>query len=87
MKREVPGREPRIFPLVRHRDDVVVDHVAPFAVRDLSAFRARLGSSAVLREPLVDIEEVVLLAPQHAGERLPHDVRGVVADGGRRHAR
>ena len=32
VKRQVPGREPRIFPFVRHRDDGVIDHVRPFAV-------------------------------------------------------
>ena len=32
VKRQVPGREPWIFPFVRHRDDGVIDHVRPFAV-------------------------------------------------------
>ena len=32
----------------------------------------RMG--AVLLQPGVDVEVVVLLAPEHAGERLAHDV-------------
>ena len=31
------------------------------------------GCDAVLVQPVVDVEVVVLLAPQHAGERLAHD--------------
>ena len=39
VKRQVPGREPRIFPFVRHRDDGVIDHVRPFAVPRRQASR------------------------------------------------
>src|SRR5206468_6411554 len=39
MKREVPGGEPRIFPLVRHRDDMIADHVEPLAVAHLPGRR------------------------------------------------
>ena len=35
---------------------------------------------AVLLEPLVDVVVVELLGPQHAGERLPHDVGRVGAE-------
>ena len=34
MERQVPGREPRILPLVRHRDDVAREHVKPRDVAD-----------------------------------------------------
>jgi len=36
VKGQIPGGEPRIFPFVRHRDDVVTDHVEPFAVAHLT---------------------------------------------------
>ena len=44
VKRQVPGGEPGIFPLVRHRDDVVADQVKPFAVPHL-ARAGRIGST------------------------------------------
>ena len=34
VKGEIPGGVPRVLPLVRHRDDVVVEHVEPVAVPD-----------------------------------------------------
>ena len=40
MKRKVPGGKPRVLPLVRHRDDVVVDHVEPLHVADRALGRA-----------------------------------------------
>ncbi len=39
---------------------------------------------AVLAEPHVDVEEVVLLRPEEASEGLSHDARGVLAGGLRR---
>ena len=36
----------------------------------------------VLLQPLVGVEEVVLLAPEHAGQRLAHDVGRVRRDRG-----
>ena len=38
----------------------------------------------VLLEPAVDVEEVELLAPQHAGQRLAVDPALVLVQGGRR---
>src|SRR5215470_13132470 len=32
MEREIPGRIPRVLPLVGHGDDVAVEHVEPFGV-------------------------------------------------------
>ena len=75
---EVPGRVPGVLPLVRHRDDVAVDHVEPVAVAqpEVRCRRAAGGASCSL-EPGVDVEEVVLLGPEHAGEGLAHHERGV----------
>ena len=74
MEGKIPGRVPGIFPLVRHRDDVAVVHVVPVVVaRGLLAIGLeRIG--AALFEPFVHVVVVELLAPQHAGQRLPHDV-------------
>src|SRR3954470_14825528 len=38
---------------------------------------------AMFIKPLVGVEEEVLFAPQHPGQRLPHHIGGVVADAGR----
>ncbi|MNK95739.1 hypothetical protein D3C87_1159880 [compost metagenome] len=32
VKRQIPGGIPGVLPFIRHRDDVVVEHVGPFAV-------------------------------------------------------
>ena len=78
MEREIPGREPRVLPLVRHREDVGVVHVVPARVarrgRDVSPY----GSGPTLGQPAVDVVVVELLPPQHPGERLPHDARPVL---------
>jgi hypothetical protein len=66
---EVPGREPRVLPGVRHRHDLVVDHVVPVAVPHPGVGGERVD--AVLGQPALDVEVVVLLAPQHPGQRLP----------------
>ena len=45
---------------------------------------ARIGSTPCSWSHLFDIEEEVLLAPQHPGQRLPHDIGRIFADTGRR---
>ncbi len=59
VEREVPRREPRVLPLVGHRDDVLGDEVPPLLVAH-AAVRAE-GIDAVLGEPALDVEAVVLL--------------------------
>ena len=78
VEREVPRRVPRVLPLVRHRNDVAVEHVEPLGVpgsRLLPEERVRV----VLAEPPVDVEEVELLRPEHSRERLPVDPALVLA--------
>ena len=82
MERQVPGGEPRIFPLVRHRDDIVADHVEPLAVAHLMGRRPH-RIVAVFLEPFVGVVKEVLLAPQHPGQCLPHHTRLIFADAGR----
>ena len=73
---EVPGREPGVLPLVRHRDDVAGDHVEPADVADVRRVRVP-RVDVVLAQPAVDVVLVVLLAPQQARERLAHHERAV----------
>ena len=52
----------------------------PFTIADTQPRVGLQGIGAVLLQPFVGIEEEVLLAPQHAGQRLPHDRGPVVVD-------
>ena len=70
MEGQVPGRVPGVLPLVRHRDDVGVQHVKPFRVPHAAAAGFHERMTLVLLEPSIHIEVVVLLAPQHARQRL-----------------
>ena len=74
VERQVPGRIPGVLPLVRHRDDVGVVHVVPVRVASVVRRAALNGSAPRSSQPLVDVVVVELLGPEHAGERLPHDV-------------
>ena len=69
---EVPGGVPGVFPLVRHRDHVRVDHVPPTVVADGARVRL-VRLDAVLLEPPADVVEEELLGPEHPGQGLPHD--------------
>src|SRR5215471_8523719 len=78
MKGEIPGCEPRIFPLVRHRDDIGDNKVSPIAVAPVLAALRRRRLSRIAIEPMLHIEVIELLVPQHSGEGLtlysPHVV-------------
>ena len=80
---QVPRRIPGILPLVGHGDDVLVEHVEPLRVPGVTISgmeRVRV----VLVEPVVPVEEEELLAPEHAGQGLAHDVGRVGTYGWRR---
>ena len=79
---EVPRRVPRVFPFVRHRDDVSVVHVMPVLV-PRGVLSALIQADAALLEPALDVVVVELLGPEHARECLPHHVGPVGADRGR----
>ena len=71
-------------PLVRHRDHFGVEHVGPLGVPHARTYRTRPLVTAVLFEPLLQIEVVKLLAPQHAGQSLAVHASLVVIQGLRR---
>jgi len=74
VKGQVPGGVPRVLPLVRHGDDVIVEHVKPLAVAHLLAQRR---SNVVLLQPLVHIVVEVLLGPEHAGQGLAKNIAAI----------
>jgi hypothetical protein len=71
MEGEIPRREPGILPRVGHRDDVLGDQVPPLVVAQPAVAGEWIG--AVLGQPPFHVQRVVLLGPEHAGERLPAD--------------
>ena len=68
---QVPGRVPGVLPLVRHRDDVLVQHVEPLRVPGI-AISLMQGIGVVLVQPVVAVKEEELFAPEHAGQGLAH---------------
>src|SRR6516162_6041265 len=70
MKGEVPGCEPGIFPLVRHRDDIGGNKVSPIAVAPVLPVLRRRRLSRIAIEPTLHTEVIELLAPQHSGDGL-----------------
>ena len=79
---QVPGRVPGVLPLVGHGDDVLVHHMVPLPVPEVAA-AAIEGVGVVLVQPLVTVEEVELLGPEHAGDGLAHDIGRIRGDRGR----
>ncbi len=67
---QVPGRIPGVLPLVRHGDHVGVQHVKPFHIAHTVAGGFHERMTLVLLQPSIQIEVVVLLAPEHARQRL-----------------
>ena len=73
VEREIPRREPRVFPRVGHREDVRRVELAPVRVAARQPFGRGRWIGRVAVEPLADVEVVELLAPEQARERLPLD--------------
>src|SRR5277367_230858 len=70
MKCKIPCRKPWIFPFIWHRYDIGSYEVTPLAVAPMLTALGRRGLRRIAIQPLLDIEAIVLLAPQHAGEGL-----------------
>src|ERR1700720_2663026 len=71
MKGQIPGGEPRILPLVRHRQHAHRVQVQPTRVATAAARLRRRPVGIVAVEPNVDVIKIDLLTPEHAGESLP----------------
>ena len=71
MERQIPCGIPRVFPFVRHGDDIGVQHMEPFRVPSATAIAVDEWMAFVLRQPSFQIEIVKLLAPQHSCQGLP----------------
>src|SRR5580704_7033605 len=76
VKSQIPSGKPGILPFVRHRDDMVPDHVEPLAVADLMRRRPH-RIVAVFLEPSIGVVKEILFAPQHPGQCLPHHIGGI----------
>src|SRR6266576_794372 len=73
MEGQIPSRVPRVFPLVGHGNNVLVQHMEPLRVPGLSVSgMERVG--VVLVQPVVTVEEEELLAPEHSCDGLAHHV-------------
>ena len=73
VKRQVPRGIPRIFPFVRHGNDVRVVEMFPVRVAAVLAFGRRRRLGRVAAQPFRHVVVIKLLAPNHAGERLALD--------------
>ena len=73
VKREIPRRVPRVFPLVRHRDNVRIAQMPPVGVAATLAAGRRGRLQRIAVHPASDVEEVILFRPQHARQRLTLD--------------
>ena len=69
----VPGGEPRVLPLVGHRQDVAGEEVAPVGIAAAQAVLRRFRPVAIALEPVFDDVVVELLGPQKAGVALAAD--------------
>ena len=64
VKRQVPGRVPRILPFIRHRDDIGVVDMFPIVVATIPSFGWRRGRFGIAIQPLLDNVVIVLLGPE-----------------------
>src|SRR5207244_8187168 len=78
MEREIPCGEPGVLPRVGHRDYVGAVELAPVGIAAEMPVGRRRWFGRVAVEPATDVDVVVLLAPDQAGERLPLDESLVV---------
>ena len=81
VKRQVPGGEPGVLPLVRHRDHVGAVHVEPVLIARLPV---GVALHPALVQPPLDVVDVGLLGPQQPGRALANHLRGVGAERRRR---
>ena len=73
MKCQIPSGIPRVFPLVRHRDDVKVLQVCPTVISSFFSFLWGLVASHVAFQPAADIVIVKLFGPEQSRVSLSLD--------------
>ena len=74
VKRRVPGREPRVLPLVWHGEDVAGEEMLPIPIPSLPTGRRRRRIGRITLQPILHDVLVKLLRPQQACMRLPLDL-------------
>ncbi|MNK48715.1 hypothetical protein D3C87_675500 [compost metagenome] len=72
MERQIPSRIPRIFPLVRHRDDVFVVKMLPIAVSDVAFSLNR--EIRVAFQPFSNVVMIELFIPKQTCKSLSLDI-------------
>ena len=70
---QVPGGEPRILPVIGHRQDAHRVQVPPVLIANGFPRWGRWAVAVIALKPETDVKEINLLAPQHAGKSLPLD--------------
>ena len=71
---EIPRREPRVLPRIRHREHVEGVEVAPVAVAAVLASLGRRQLARITVEPAAHVVRVDLLAPDETGAGLAQDL-------------
>ena len=70
MKRQIPRREPRIFPFVRHGKHVVAVEMRPVVIAAVLAFRWRRRLGRIAVQPFLHVVVKKLFAPDHPRKSL-----------------
>ncbi len=70
MEAEIPRREPRILPLVRHGEHLIAVQVLPVMVASLLTLVRRRWLPGVALQPIENVVVIALPVPQHSRERL-----------------
>ena len=81
---EIPRREPRVLPRIRHREHVEAVEMAPAAVAAMPAGLGRRRLAGVPVQPAAHVIGVDLLAPDEPGARLAQDLHLLRCCPGRR---
>ena len=72
LERKIPGRVPRVLPLVGHQHDVgVIEMKCPVAVASVQSLGWRRRLHRIALEPVVNVVVVELLRPEQSREGLP----------------
>ena len=83
---QIPGGEPRVFPFVRHRNNVGVVDMFPFVVAASLACGWRFRRARITAQPTAHVVAIKLLRPNHSRERLalhPLQIRACLGRGER----